>query len=222
MDDATSNRRRAQYTAEELKLVVSEAARLRRPVVVHANATEAIRYAAQAGAQAVAHCNFLGSGEDVVEYDLETERCLLEAGTAVDLNLGPLAVSLREREGQVTGWPDDIVPTNRWELLGRLRSGGASIYLTSDSIGRYRVPFSHMVHEAICALSLDPVESLMRVTSVPCRVLGIDHKGVLAPESWADIVAFPGDLASNPAGLRMQPWVMQGGEVVRSGNGMDH
>src|SRR5262249_40494142 len=49
----------AQYTLEEMKMIVSEAHRLGRKVAVHAHGTQAIVWATQAGADSIEHGSYL-------------------------------------------------------------------------------------------------------------------------------------------------------------------
>jgi imidazolonepropionase-like amidohydrolase len=94
--DPPSNRLRAQYSVAELTALVEDAHRLRRRVVAHVNGTEGIRNAVAAGVDALAHCNWLGAEEGVIEYDHAVTEEMARRGTMVDLNiegaLRPLAV----------------------------------------------------------------------------------------------------------------------------------
>src|SRR5262245_55096916 len=127
--DPPSNRRRAQYSREELEPAVADAHRLRRRVVAHCNATEGIRNAVLAGVDVVAHCNWLGCDEGVVEYDDAVAREMGARGTMVDLNGGGLG-QLMPGEGRVEGWHDTALPARRWDIVDHMRRAhGVRVYL---------------------------------------------------------------------------------------------
>ena len=75
--DPPTNRYRAQYSEEEMRVAVEDAHRLRKRVVAHVNPTEGIINSVRAGVDALAHCNWLGSEEGTVEYVPEVAQ---EAG----------------------------------------------------------------------------------------------------------------------------------------------
>lgn len=213
MDDDPSNRRRAQYKRGELALAIDDAHRLRRKVVVHANATEAIGRAVGAGADAVAHCNFLGATDDTVVYDASIEKDFTRRRVAVDLNMGGAAAPIGARDGRVVGWPGKDTPATRWALLARLRDQGVPMYFTSDAIGGYASPFPALLYATMRALDLEIGDALRRVTSVPAAVLGLDA-GSVRGGAMADLVAFRGDLRAAPDLLLSAPCVMRGGVIV--------
>ena len=66
--DPPTNRYRAQYSEEEMRVAVEDAHRLRKRIVAHVNPTEGIINSVRAGVDALAHCNWLGSEEGTVEY----------------------------------------------------------------------------------------------------------------------------------------------------------
>jgi imidazolonepropionase-like amidohydrolase len=65
----------SQYTQEELRLVVAEAARFGLPVAAHAHGTQGIADAVAAGVSTIEHCTWLGNGGfDVPEAVIEEMR----------------------------------------------------------------------------------------------------------------------------------------------------
>lgn len=85
--DMPSNRLRAQYSAAELTALVEDAHRLQRHVVAHVNGTEGIRHAVAAGVDCLAHCNWLGREDGIIEYDHAVTMAMARQGITVDLNI---------------------------------------------------------------------------------------------------------------------------------------
>jgi len=78
-------------------------------------------------------------------------------------------------------------------------------------------PFDHGILEfqAMVAAGLTPARALRAATSVASKLLQREDIGVLAPGKQADIVAMPGDPASDIAATEKVDFVMKGGRIYR-------
>ncbi len=218
--DPSSNRRRAQYSEQELKAAIDDAHRLGRRVVGHANATEGITRAVAAGIDIVAHCNWLGQNSATVEVDWSTVAAMSDQRVWVDLNIEGALRNLQETDGRVVSWPEgEPVPNTRWELLAPLRRRGVGLYVTSDAFGPSVGRFTASLRQLRLRFDLS-VELLVNlVTGEPARALGLDaDRGLLIPGARADTVILTGDLRESLDALLTPVAVYRdGAEVVSEG-----
>ena len=217
--DPASNRRRAQYSEDEMRAGISDAHRLGKRVIGHANATEGIRAAVNAGIDIVAHCNWLSARTDSIEIDMGTIEAMAERNVAIDLNIDGALRDLRS-DGVVEHWPfGGREPRSRWELLQPLRSKGIPIYLTSDSFGPAIAGFTGELERARSRWGLSAEELVAMVTGAPAQALGLDaDRGTLVPGNLADVVVVRGDLRMPSTSLAEPLAVYRSGrEVVTEG-----
>ena len=214
--DPESNRRRAQYSAEELRLVVEDAHRLHRTVVAHANATEGIRAAAQAGVDVIAHCNWLGEEEGTIDFDSEVAADMVKLGTWVDFNIEGGITPLAQLDGRSQDWSKPGSPQNRWDVLEPLRQ---SVFFTSDELGPDLAKFPSLLLRAMDRLGLTVEDLIMRSTGLAARALGMAAKtGTIEVGKDADLVLLDGDLVANPSVLtKVASVYVRGEEVVSHG-----
>jgi imidazolonepropionase-like amidohydrolase len=218
--DPSSNRRRAQYTTNELAAGIADAHRLGRRVVGHANATEAITRSVEAGIDMVAHCNWLGERPGTVEVNPETVERMAANNVWIDLNIQGALRSLADTDGEVINWPyPDPRPTSRWELLQPLRRSGVGLYLSSDAYGPGIGSFPRFLSELRSRWNVKAEELISLVTGEPARALGIDsERGILTAGAIADFVVLPGDVRTNPAFITEPVAVFRDGtEIVKEG-----
>lgn len=213
--DPHTNRRRAQYSTDELRAAIDDAHRLGRPVVGHANATEGIVSAVLAGIDVVAHCNWLGPDPGTVVVDLPTVERMARNGVFVDLNIQGARRPLAETDGEPVGWLDGSPrPGCRWDLLEPLRRAGVRMYLTSDAFGPAIGSFPTQLGCAGSEWSLTAEELIRSVTSVPALAFGLSDRGTIERGRAADVAAFRGDLRTDPSTLGRPAAVLQRGRLV--------
>lgn len=215
--DPHTNRRRAQYSADELRALVGEAHRLGRRVVAHANATEGIANAVAADVDIIAHCNWLGTEPDTITVDWQAVDAMRTQGTTIDLNLQGALRDLASTDGIVTDWRGSQ-PRDRWQLLAPLRERGIPIFLTSDGFGPAIAGFPgtlRQFHES----SHVPIEQVIAMaTSVPADAHGLDGIGRVSVGAVADLTVLIGDATSDTSALERPVAVYRDGvEVVRDG-----
>jgi imidazolonepropionase-like amidohydrolase len=213
--DPPSIRRRAQYTADELRHAIDDAHRLRKRVVTHCNATEGIRNAVAAGVDVVAHCNWLGCEEGVVEYDDAVARQMGAQGTMVDLNGGGLG-QLIPGEGTTQGWHDAELPKRRWDIIDHMRrEHGVRVYLTTDALGAKIAGLTGVLTRFARETDVPVLEVLQMATQLPAIGVGVgDSVGTLEPGKLADLVVLAADPCGDPAAFGRARLVIKGGKVV--------
>lgn len=212
-----SNRRAPQYSDAEFEAAVKDAHRLSMPVVAHCNATDAIRQAAQFGADTIAHCNWLGAEDGTIEYDKYIAQSILGNGTYLDLNIAGTLNSYVTGDG--FAMRSDFGFANRWELHADLRAKGAKIILTSDEFGDQTSRFPSLVARVIAETGLDPTEAIFRSTALPAEALNISREtGSIIRGKHADLVLLEGDLLSDSQSLTRATTVWNRGAIVTTGN----
>ena len=194
-----SNRRRAQYDEYELKIVVEEAHRLRRRVIVHVNGTEGIRNSVKAGVDVLVHCNWFGIEDGTIEFDESIAR--LAAEKKIYADLGPISEFMK----------DDT----RWNLGCRMRRLGVNIYLSSDGIGKEACRFPRDLRLFMENFDVDPIEVIKMSTLVPAKAMGIDKDlGSIEPNKIADLIVLGGNPLEDPRALERIRTVFLAGEIV--------
>ncbi len=216
--DPHTNRRQPQYSTQELRAAIEDAHRLGRRVVGHANATEGIVRAVEAGIDIVAHCNWLGAEPGTVVLDLPTIKRMAQDGVFVDLNVQGARRPLAETDGVVVDWAaqDDAQPGCRWQLLEPMRQEGIAMYLTSDAFGPAIGSFPEQLGRAGSEWGLGAEELISRVTAIPAQAFGLSDRGMIAAGCDADITVYDGDLRTDWSTLSRPLAVHQRGRLVVS------
>jgi imidazolonepropionase-like amidohydrolase len=173
----------AQFTSEQLAVVVDEARRVDKPVAAHAHGIEGIRRALKAGVTTLEHCSF------VTETN---ERHFSE----------PLAAEIAERGVFVC--PTTSVNAPYVAQLTGIRVGqhlkamhemGVRIIAGTDA-GIDNTPHHQYVGglEYLVTLGFQPEEVLAMATTEAAAALGLDTiTGRLAPGYDADLIVIDGD-----------------------------
>ena len=218
--DPPTNRYRAQYSEEEMRVAVEDAHRLRKRVVAHVNPTEGIVNSVRAGVDALAHCNWLGSEEGTVEYVPEVAQEAGEKGIFVDLNVSATLVPIAERDGKVLGWEGPGEVNYRFDLIRDMERRGCKSYFSSDHMGRKIATWPERLVQARHTLKMDPVEVIFRVTGRAAEGMWLqDEIGTIETGKVADLALLNGDVADRIESLTDVRAVMRSGRVVvREGN----
>jgi imidazolonepropionase-like amidohydrolase len=195
-----------QYTFEELKAMVDEAARHGVKVAAHAHGTEGIKAAVRAGVASIEHGSIL---------DDEAIAMMKERGTflvpttylAERINLAVLPPLVRQKA-------ETVLPLAR-ESLRKAIAAGVRIGFGTDAAvyphGENAKEFAVLVR-----LGMTPLAALQSATVVAAEVLGKDDRGVIAPGRLADLIAVPGDPLQDITATERVRWVMHAGTVVKN------
>jgi len=194
-----------QYTYEELKAMVDEAARHGIRVAAHAHGVEGIKAAVRAGVTSIEHGSIL---------DDEAIALMKEHGTY----LVPTAY-LRERINMAVLPPlvrrkaETVLPmaeaSNRKAIAAGVKIAfgtDAAVYPHGENAKEFAV---------YVRMGMTPLAALRSATTVAAEVLGKDDRGLIAPGRFADLIAVPGDPLADITVTERVTWVMQGGKVLK-------
>jgi imidazolonepropionase-like amidohydrolase len=200
-----------QYTYEELKAMVDEAAKLERKVAAHAHGTEGIKIAVRAGVASIEHGSFL---------DEEGARMMKERGTYLvpTLSAGEVVEQLA-KSGRLTGLRGEKALAAAAAMRNGIKiavRNNVPIALGTDAgVGAHGTnghEFTLMVEWG----GMTPMQSIVAGTSSSAKLLGWENRvGTLAPGRLADIVAVPGDPLANIRTMEKPSFVMKNGVVYK-------
>ena len=201
----------SQFTTDEVRAVVDEAAQVGLPVAAHCHGLEGIESALAAGVGSIEHCTFMSAEEhrSIPQRDL-LER-LARSRIGISYSIGSLDMS--------TAPP--FVLANLQTLVQAgvdLLALGARLCVGTDA--GIAPPKPHdVLPTALAALvdaGVDATVGLAAMTSVAADVLGLEtSKGRLRPGFDADVLAVDGDPLADPGALRRPVGVWHRGRRVR-------
>jgi imidazolonepropionase-like amidohydrolase len=196
-----------QFSLEEMKTMVEEAAMWHRKVMAHAHGTEGIKRAIAAGVASIDHGSFI---------DAEGIRMLKERGTYLVADIYNDDYILAEF-GRL-GYPDSILEKER--LVGRaqrenfkkaVQAGVKVAYGTDAGVyphGWNAKQFRHMVQ-----WGMTPMQAIQAATANAADLIGLETIGAIAPGRLADLVAVEGDPLADVTRLEVMSFVMKDGVV---------
>ncbi len=200
-----------QYSLEEMKAAVDEAAMWGKKVAAHAHGTEGIKLAIKAGVASVEHCSFI---------DDEGIKLAIERGTYLVPDIYNDDYILAEYAKM--GYPENIIAKER--LVGRtqrenfakaVKAGAKIAYGTDSGVyphGWNGKQFFHMVK-----WGMTPMQAIQAATTSAADLLGWQDKvGQLAPGFYADLIAVKGDPLADVTVLERVEFVMKAGEIYKN------
>jgi imidazolonepropionase-like amidohydrolase len=199
-----------QYTAEEMKAAVDEAAMWGRKVMAHAHGTEGIKRAVQAGVVSIEHGSML---------DADAIRMMKEHGTwlVADIYNDDFIVSEYAR----LGFPASTIEKEK--KVGRAQresfqaavAAGVKIAFGTDA-GVYPHGWNARQFAYMVKWGQSPMQAIQSATVDAAKLLGwSENVGALAPGRFADIIAVEGDPTRNVSVLEKVAFVMKDGVVVK-------
>jgi imidazolonepropionase-like amidohydrolase len=194
-----------QYTMEELKAMVDEAARHGIRVAAHAHGTEGIKAAVRAGVASIEH----GSMLDDEAITLMKERGTYLVPTsylAERINLAVLPAQIRRKA-------ETVLPLARASLRKAISSGVKIAFGTDAAVfphGENAKEFAVYVKAG-----MSPLAALRTGTVNAADLLGKTDRGVIAPGKLADLVAAPGNPLEDITTTERVQFVMLGGRVIK-------
>ena len=200
-----------QYTLEEMKAAVEEAAIWGKKVAAHAHGTEGIKLAIRAGVASVEHASFI---------DEEGIKLAIEKGTYLVPDIYNDDYILAEY-GRM-GYPETILAKER--LVGRTQrenftkalKAGARIAFGTDA-GVYPHGWNAKQFHTMVVWGMTPMQAIQAATTSAADLIGWKTKvGQLAPGFHADLVAVKGDPLADVTVLEHIDFVMKGGEIYKN------
>ncbi|HSL72509.1 MAG TPA: amidohydrolase family protein [Longimicrobiales bacterium] len=194
-----------QYTEDELKAMVDEAARHGIKVAAHAHGTEGIKAAVRAGVASIEH----GSMLDDEAIALMKQRGTYLVPTTYLLDRIPLNVL----PPLVRSKAETIIPLAR-ESHRKAVAAGVKIAFGTDAAV---YPHGENAKEfgAYVKLGMTPLDALRSATVHAADLLGKSDRGIIAAGKLADLIAVPGDPLQDITVTERVSWVMLGGRVVK-------
>jgi imidazolonepropionase-like amidohydrolase len=195
----------AQFGADELAVVVDEAARVDKHVAAHVHGLQGTRRAVEAGVHTLEHCSFVTESNDR-EFDEELAARIAERGIyvcpTINVNLQYIC--------ELTGVP-------LAQFVRPLHERGVRLIAGTDA-GIDNVPHHQYVAglQSLAALGFTPEQVIEQATTTAAEALGLGAvTGRLAAGYAADLLVVAGDPTADLAALHdLQRVVARGRDYV--------
>lgn len=201
-----------QYSDEEIKAAVVEAARWGKWVASHAHGAAGIRASIRAGVRTVDHGSYLD--DEAVALLKASNRHVFYVPTLLTFEAidragsdNPIPESERERARRVR--------SIAYDGFRRALAAGLPIGFATDAAV---IPHGQNAREFAVRAKLGeaPMASIVAATSLNAEIMGWQKDvGSLAAGKYADIVAVPGDPLADISVLERVGFVMKGGVIAR-------
>jgi imidazolonepropionase-like amidohydrolase len=206
----------AQFTADQIRVAVMEAAMRGKTIAAHAHGTEGIARAAEAGVTTIEHCSFAGRQgfAGPADVDMDVVASIADRGIYVCPTLSGVVWMVREAMG--SGWLE-----SRLSRLSLLREAGVQIVAGTDSGFMTRGGIENRMDdyvsglEVIAAAGWDAAAVIEAATVLAAAACGVgDVTGSLDPGRRADLIAVAGNPLLSLDDLRQIRLVMVSGRLV--------
>lgn len=205
-----------QYSYEELKAMVDEAAKLERKVAAHAHGTEGIKIAVRAGVTSIEHGSFL---------DAEGAKLMAERGTfLVPTLMAGEAVERLAKSNFLKGLRAEKALAAAAAMRNSVRVAAANNVLIVLGTDAGVIPHGTNAREFTLLVEwggMRPMNAIMAGTLNAAKLMGWEKNvGSLETDKWADVVAVPGDPLADIKLLEKPLFVMKDG-VIHKGPGAE-
>lgn len=194
-----------QFTEEEMRAVVDEAARHGIRVAAHAHGADGIRAAVLAGVASIDHGSVL---------DDETMALMKERGTfLVPTQFLARVIPLEELPAPIRAKAEYVLPLMRESFRRAVRQGVRIAFGTDAGVlphGMNAGEFGSYVDGG-----MTPLQALRSATTDAAELLGLDDRGLIAEGRLADLVAVPGNPLEDIRVTERPVFVMVAGRVLR-------
>jgi len=201
----------SEYTEEEIKAAVDQAAQYGTFVAAHAHGAEGIKNAVRAGVRSIEHGSLM---------DDEAIALMKQRGTylVADIYNGDYIATV----GREQKWPEEYLRKND-ETTAAQRAGfrkavaaGVRIAYGTDT-GVYPHALSARQLPYMVRYGMTPMGAIQSATVVAAELMGwTDRVGSIAPGKYADIIAVEGDAMADLASFGKVGFVMKGGTIHKS------
>lgn len=194
-----------QFSDEEMRAIVQEAARHGVKVAAHAHGTQGIIAAVRAGVASIEHGSMLD--DEAMELMKQRGTYLVPTTYLADsIDLASLPPLLRSKA-------ESILPAARENLRRAIRAGVKIAFGTDAAV----IPHGHAIREfgTLVDRGMTPLGAIQAGTLNAVDLLGTADRGRLAPGLLADMIAVPGNPLTDIHALERVSFVMKGGRVYR-------
>jgi imidazolonepropionase-like amidohydrolase len=193
-----------QVSLDDVKAVVTEAARWRKDVAAHAYGGVGARNAVEGGVRSIEHGWIL---------DDDTLRLMVQKGT---FWCPTLSVFRPEADlEKPSDFTRRVVESHKRTFQAAMKAGVKIVFGTDVGAfphGTNNREFTYMVE-----YGMTPLEAIRSATTRAAELLRMEKDiGVIAPGHYADIIAVQGDPLQNIEAIKNVRFVMKGGEVFRT------
>jgi imidazolonepropionase-like amidohydrolase len=196
-----------QYSAEELSIMVEEAARHGIKVAAHAHGSEGILAAVRAGVASIEHGSILT--DEIMSEMIERGTYLVPTTYLAD------AIPLEALPAPIRAKAEHVLPIMRESLRRAIAAGvpiafgtDAAVYPHGDNAREFGV---------LVMLGMSPLEAIRSATLEATALLGKTDRGAIAVGLRADMIAVDGNPLDDVTLLENIPFVMKSGRVHKGG-----
>lgn len=199
----------AEFSEDEIRAAVTEAALYGADVAAHAHGAEGIKRAVRAGVRSVEHGSLM---------DDEAIAMMAAAGTflVADVYCGDYIAA----HGAAQGWSAEVMRKNEQTTLVQregfakcVKAGVRIAFGTDSGIYPHGLNARQFAYQVRCGQT--PLEAIRSATLTAAELLRMeDELGRIAPGYHADLVAVAGDPLSDVRLLEDVRFVMKGGQVL--------
>jgi imidazolonepropionase-like amidohydrolase len=201
----------SEYTEEQLRAAVDQAAEYGSYVTAHAHGAEGIKRAVRAGVRSIEHGSLI---------DDEGIALMKERGTwlVADIYNGDYIASAGKQEK----WPEEFLRKNEETTeaqragFRKAIAGGVKTAYGTDS-GVYPHGLNAKQLPYMVRYGMTPMQAVQSATISAARLMGWeDRVGSLAPGKLADIIAVEGDALADLKTFERVAFVMKGGKIYKA------
>jgi len=206
-----------QYTDEEVRAAVEEAATRRKYVVAHCHSDEGARRCLNTGVRSIDHCTMISE---------DTAKAIVAAGGT---NYAVPTMAVLEQivqHGEELGMFGESlakaveVHEMAYHSLEYLYRNGARLGMGTDLFGERYHPMQNREFEFRADI-VKPIDQLRSATSINAEIMQkTGQVGCIAPGAWADLIAIDAnpleDIHVMTKPEQYFPVIMKGGEFVRN------
>ncbi len=195
-----------QYSEEEMRAIVEEAARHGHKVAAHAHGSQGILAAVRAGVASIEHGSELT--DEIIALMKEKGTYHVPTSYLVD------AIDLDNLPPPIRAKAEYILPRARESLKKSIAAGVPIAFGTDAAVfphGDNAREFAVYVQQG-----MTPIDAIRTATLNAADLLGVDDRGLIKPGMLADIIGVTGDPLQDITVLEHVDFVMKGGQVFKS------
>lgn len=195
-----------QYTEQELRAIVEEAARHGLKVAAHAHGTEGIIAAVKAGVASIEHGSMLN--REAIRLMKANNIYLVPTTYLADvIDMSALPAPVRAKA-------ESILPLAKASISRAIQAGVPIAFGTDAAV------FPHgdngKEFQALVDRGMSPLEAIRSATLNCAKLLGVEDRGSLSSGLLADIIGVEGNPLENVRVLENVKFVMKGGKIFRN------